>query len=120
MKLWERGTQARIAEEMGVHRSTVCRYVRFLRTLHCTCPCCGSWIDRERLQGVPAEAIRAALGLLRDAWKEKTLGDKEAKKKGLAGEAHKPMAAAVEAAATVTLDLIRKEPTVEAPAGVDA
>jgi hypothetical protein len=48
--LSDRGTQARLARELGVSRSTLSRDVRFLLTLNTACPCCGALVPRERVQ----------------------------------------------------------------------
>ena len=48
--LCHRGTQARLARELGVSRTTVCRDVQFLLTLNTACPCCGALVPRERVE----------------------------------------------------------------------
>lgn len=46
--LLEYGTQARIADELGVSRATVHRDVRAILKLVRLCECCGSLVPRDR------------------------------------------------------------------------
>jgi hypothetical protein len=43
------GARARIARELGVHKSVVTRDVQALLHTHAPCPCCGSVVRKERL-----------------------------------------------------------------------
>lgn len=45
--LIKHGTQARIADELGVSRATVHRDVRAILKLHRLCACCGSLVPRD-------------------------------------------------------------------------
>jgi hypothetical protein len=45
-----RGVQSRVARELGVSRSVVCRDIQALMSVHAWCPFCGSFVLRERLR----------------------------------------------------------------------
>jgi hypothetical protein len=47
--LLDHGVQARMARELGVHKSVISRDVQFLLTQRVECPCCGSLVPRDRL-----------------------------------------------------------------------
>jgi hypothetical protein len=44
------GVQSRVARELGVSRSVVCRDMQALMNSHASCPFCGSFVPRERLR----------------------------------------------------------------------
>jgi len=46
------GVQAEVARRLGVSQATVSRDLQALRELMAPCPCCGSLVPRERLQGL--------------------------------------------------------------------
>jgi hypothetical protein len=43
------GTQARIARELGVARSTITADVQSLTDSHACCPTCGSFVERSKI-----------------------------------------------------------------------
>ena len=45
VSIWRRGVQSKLAENLGVHRSTICRDVRIIKAEYraaCRCPLCGT------------------------------------------------------------------------------
>jgi hypothetical protein len=46
----DHGVFARIARELGVHRSVISRDFKYLCRAHAPCPCCRSLVPRERLE----------------------------------------------------------------------
>jgi hypothetical protein len=44
-----RGVQARIARELGVHRSVITKDVQALLDTYAACPCCGSFVPRDQI-----------------------------------------------------------------------
>src|SRR5262245_40997060 len=45
------GVQSRISRELGFSQTTICRDVKAILESCVACPCCGSLVSRERIDG---------------------------------------------------------------------